>query len=101
MKLYGADDPLLNINPKNPRVYISLGEEWNEFQTLSALPSHERKRWLHYHSSAEIQPNKLFYCWLKFTDPLPENRVVPTTRFSSDTPLVSVFTSSYRSKDKV
>ena len=68
---------------------------------LSALPLHERKRWLHYHSPAEIQPYKLFYCWLKFTDPLPENRTVPTTRFSTETPLVSVFTASYKSKDKI
>lgn len=102
VELYGAGDaPILNIKPKNPRVYVSLGVEWKEFQNLSALPSHERKRWLHYHSPAEIQPYKLFYCWLKFTDPLPENRTVPMTRFSSDTPLVSVFTASYKSKDKI
>ena len=65
------------------------------------LPFHERKRWLHFNTPEDIQPYKLFYCWLKFTDPLPENRTIPSTRFSSDTPLVSVFTASYKSKDKI
>jgi glycosyltransferase involved in cell wall biosynthesis len=101
VKLYEPDDALLDINPKNPRVYVSLGMGWEEFRTLNALPLHERKRWLHYNSPAEIQPSKLFYCWLKRTDPLPENKTPLSTRFSSDIPLVSVFTASYRSKEKI
>ncbi|SFK72072.1 Glycosyltransferase involved in cell wall bisynthesis [Paenibacillus sp. 1_12] len=101
--LYEPDDELSDINPKKPRVYVSLGAEWAEFKTLNALPIQERKRWLHYNSPAEIQPSKLFYCWLKRTDPLPENKTLPSpsTRFSSDTPLVSVFTASYKSKEKI
>ncbi|MDQ0874570.1 glycosyltransferase involved in cell wall biosynthesis [Paenibacillus sp. V4I3] len=101
VNLHGPDDPLLDINPKKPRVYVSLGTGWEEFRTLNALPSHERKRWLHFNSPEEIQPFHLFYCWLSRTDPLPENRMIPATRFSSDTPLVSVFTASYKSKDKI
>jgi glycosyltransferase involved in cell wall biosynthesis len=100
--IYGINDALLlDTNPKSPRVYLSLGPKWEEFDTLNALPFHERKRWLHFHSPDEIQPYKLFYCWLNSTDPLPENRTVPLSRFSSDTPLVSVFTASYKSKDKI
>lgn len=101
VQVYGPGDSLLNIHPKNPRVYLSLGPEWQEFSTLNKLPHHERKRWLHYSSIEEIQPNKLFYCWLKSTDPLPENRTIPSTRFSSETPLISVFTACYRSKEKI
>jgi O-antigen biosynthesis protein len=101
LKFYGSHDALLDINPKNPRVYLSLGTEWEEFRTLNALPLHERKRWLHFNSPAEIQPSNLFYCWLRCTDPLPENRTIPSTRFSSNTPLVSVFTASYKSKEKI
>ncbi|MDF2959657.1 MAG: glycosyl transferase, family 2, partial [Paenibacillus sp.] len=101
VNIYGPDDSLLDINPKNPRVYVSLGSEWKEFKTLNALPLHERKRWLHFNSPAEIQPYHLFHCWLKRTDPLPENKPLPSTRFSSDTPLVSVFTASYKSKEKI
>ena len=101
VKIYKPDDALLDINPKNPRVYISLGEDCREFTTLYALPYHERKRWLHYKSPAEIQPANLFYWWLKLTDPLPENKIIPYTHFSSDTPLVSVFTAAYKSKEKI
>lgn len=102
VKMYSPGEKLTDVAyTKNPRVYVSLGPEWQEFEALQKLPLHERKRWLHYSSSEEIQPNKLFYCWLKCTDPLPENRTIPNTKFSSKTPLVSVFTASYRSKDKI
>lgn len=100
-KFYGPNDALLDNNPKSPRVYLSLGTRWEEFRTLNALPLHERKRWLHFNSPAEIQPANLFYCWLSCTDPLPENRTISSTRFSSSTPLVSVFTASYKSKEKI
>jgi glycosyltransferase involved in cell wall biosynthesis len=100
--IYGTNDAfLLDKNPKSPRVYLSLGTKWEEFDTLNALPLHERKRWLHFRSPDEIQPYKLFYCWLSSTEPLPKNRSVPSTRFSSDTPLVSVFTASYKSQEKI
>jgi glycosyltransferase involved in cell wall biosynthesis len=101
VKLYGPDDELLDIKIKNPRVYVSLGTGWEEFSTLNDLPIHERKRWLHFNSPKEIQPSKLFFCWFKSTDPLPENKPLLSPRFSSDTPLVSVFTASYKSKEKI
>lgn len=101
VKLYEQADILSDINTKNPRVYVSIGESEERFTTLYVLPYHERKRWLHYKSPAEIQPAHLFYCWLKLTDPLPENKVIPHTHFSSDTPLVSVFTAAYKSKEKI
>ena len=58
VKLYNPDDALEEINPKSPRVYISLGPEWSEFTTLNSLPLYERKRWLHYTNPAEIQSYK-------------------------------------------
>lgn len=99
--VYGPDDPLLDNNPKKPRIYVSLGAEWKEFRALNALPIHERSRWLHFSSPDDLKPFNLFYCWLKHTDPLSENRIIPTARFTSDTPLVSVFTASYKSKEKI
>lgn len=101
VKLYEPNDALLDTNPKNPRVYVSLGENIEQFSTLYAMPYHERKRWLHYKSSADIQPSNLFYCWLNRTDPLPKNKIIPDIQFSSDTPLVSVFTAAYKSKEKI
>jgi len=101
VKLYEPDDALLDINPKNPRVYVSLGDGVEQFKTLYALPYHERKRWLHYNSASDIQPDHLLYCWLKRTDPLPENKMIPDTHFPSDNPLVSIFTAAYKSKEKI
>ncbi|HEY5524269.1 MAG TPA: glycosyltransferase, partial [Clostridium sp.] len=101
VKLYEPDDALLDKNPKNPRVYVSLGAREEQFKTLYNLPYHERKRWLHYKSPADIQPAHLFYCWLKLTDPLPENKTILGTNFSSGTPLVSIFTAAYKSKEKI
>ncbi|NSL52671.1 glycosyltransferase [Calidifontibacillus erzurumensis] len=101
VKLYGPKDQLIDALPKKPRVYVSIGSDWKEFESLKSLPLHERKRWLHFESPEDVQPFNLFYCWLKVTDPLPENRTIPETKFTSDTPLVSVFTASYRSKDKI
>jgi len=101
VKLYEPAEALKDIKPRNPRVYVSLGEDWEQFPTLIALQLYERRRWLHFHSLEQLDPSQLFYCWLRQTDPLPDNKTVPLTRFSSDTPLVSVFTASYRSKDKI
>lgn len=101
VQLYEREEALLNINPKSPHVYVSVGDRAEQFKTLYALPYHERKRWLHYNLATEIQPAFLFYCWLNQTDPLPENKIIPTTHFTSDTPLVSVFTAAYKSKDKI
>ncbi|MGQ3480268.1 glycosyltransferase [Paenibacillus sp. TY11] len=99
--LYQPDDPILDNSVHKPRVYVSLGEEWGAFTTLKLMPFHEKKRWLHFQSPNEIRPINLFFCWLKATDPLPENRMIPSTQFSSNTPLISVFTASYRSKEKI
>ncbi|MBT2744470.1 glycosyltransferase [Bacillus sp. ISL-77] len=101
VKLYGAAEELYNINPKKPRVYVSLGTKWEEFKTLNTLPLHERQRWLHFNSPKDILPFKLFFCWLKRTDPLPIDKTISLNHFSSDPPLVSVFTASYKSKEKI
>ncbi|MCY9540870.1 glycosyltransferase [Paenibacillus alvei] len=101
VKMYGPDDPLVDAVPRKPRVYVSIGDDWKPFATLNSLPIQEKKRWLHFHSPDELESHKLFYCWIRATDPLPENKAVPPARFSSDTPLISVFTASYRSKERI
>lgn len=101
VSLHQPDERLTDADLLKPRVYISLGKQWEEHTGLAALPFHEKKRWLHFASPGEIQPDHLFFCWLKATDPLPGNRTIPDTRFASDTPLVSVFTASYRSGSKI
>lgn len=100
IKFYDPSDPL-KTNPSIPCVYISIGEDWNEFETLSDLPLYERRKWLHFKSFDEVQPVKLFHCWLSATDPLPRNKKIPLTHFSSNEPLVSIFTAAYKSGEKI
>ncbi|MGD6895573.1 glycosyltransferase [Bacillus infantis] len=99
--LCGNEDELTDINSKMPRVYVSIGSDWRNFPSLISMPAHEKKRWLHFESPDKIEPCKLFYCWLSATDPLPENKTVPLSSFTSDKPLVSVFTAAYRSSEKI
>lgn len=101
VKVLGPVDPFPDIQPKHPRVYVTLGPDWKEFKEINSLPVTERRRWLHYSTSDEIQPEQLFYCWLKRTDPMPVTKVVPSSRFTTDLPLVSVFTAAYRSGEKI
>lgn len=101
VKLYEPSDQLVDVNPKDPRVYVSLGEDSAQFPTLYALPYYERRRWLHYKTPENILPGYLFHCWLSYTDPLPENKMIPNTKFTSKTPLVSLFTAAYKSKEKI
>lgn len=101
VKLHNPDESLGEIHSKKPRVYLSIGPDWREFPSLVALPFYEKRRWLHFKSPEVVQPSHLFYCWLKSTDPLPYDKSILPTRFSSETPLVSVFTASYKSKDKI
>lgn len=91
----------LNKDLKHPRVYISVGESWEQFTALTQLPLYERKKWLHYPSCDEVEPRKLFHCWIHSTDPLPEDKEVPLNRFTSNEPLVSLFTAAYKSGEKI
>lgn len=97
---YSTTEPI-SIDPRKPRVFVSVGTSWEKFDFLKVLPLHERKRWLHFSSLGEITPRKLFHCWLSATDPLPNIKPIPPNQFASETPLVSIFTSSYRSGDKI
>ncbi|XXM72457.1 glycosyltransferase [Lysinibacillus sphaericus] len=95
------EDEPKDVNTKVPRIYVSVGSDWREFPGLIAMPAHEKKRWLHFDSLSSIKAGKLFHCWLSSTDPLPENKIVPPTKFTTNKPLISVFTAAYKSKEKI
>nr|WP_323856378.1 class I SAM-dependent methyltransferase [Rossellomorea marisflavi] len=99
--LCDADASQPEIDPKHPRVYVSIGEDWEEFKGLNSLPLEERRRWIHVKSGEEIEADHLFHCWLKRTDPLPEGEEISIPSTFSDRPLVSVFTAAYRSGNKI
>ena len=101
------NDEEIQINPKidnlnEPRVYISVGLDYSKFKYLMQLPLHERQRWLHFKSISEINPSKVFTCWLSYTNPMPEkNKQIPLTQFSSNNPIISIFTTTYRSGNRI
>ncbi|MCA1065837.1 glycosyltransferase [Rossellomorea sp. AcN35-11] len=101
VKVFEPDEAIPEVHPKHPRVYVTLGPDWKEFDTMNGLSRMERRRWLHYSSPDDIEPQKLFYCWLMRTDPFPETKPIPSSRFTTDLPLVSVFTAAYRSGEKI
>jgi glycosyltransferase involved in cell wall biosynthesis len=96
-----SDDRLEYEDSKSPRVYFTVGPRWEEFQALASSPLYERKRWLHFEGFEAIQPFNVFNGWLSATDPLPENKTIPPNKFSSEIPLVSVFTPTYRSGERI
>lgn len=101
IKLYKNTDPVPREALLGPRVYLSIGGEWSEYNHLNALPLYQRRRWLHYESAADIISDYIFDCWLNSTEPLKEKKELLPTKFSSDYPLVSIFTSSYKSGEKI
>ncbi|MDM5356379.1 hypothetical protein [Peribacillus sp. ACCC06369] len=51
---------MVDIDPKNPRLYVSLGTEWREFPSLVQVPFYEKKRWLHFNYTADIHSHIYF-----------------------------------------
>jgi glycosyltransferase involved in cell wall biosynthesis len=94
------DDRIVTKKLPCPRVYLSIGD-WEQYEQISLLPLCERRRWLSVDSIDDIEWYIVYNCWLLATDPLPENKHVPPNRFSSEEPLVSLFTSAYRSGKKI
>ncbi|HEY9248878.1 MAG TPA: glycosyltransferase, partial [Rariglobus sp.] len=115
---------------RGPRVYVSIGGTAHDHACMWRLPGRDRRRWVHRDHPDGLEAHNLYYCWLTATDPLPphlESRAAAamvalgttastppggdddgdddddgdTCRFSTSRPLVSVFTSSYRSGDKI
>jgi glycosyltransferase involved in cell wall biosynthesis len=98
-----------------PRVYMSFGGSPSEHRAFHALPRRDLCRWWHADHPRDAGVHSAFHLWLAATDPLPphmEKRAAAALeastaareagpRFSQARPLVSVFTSSYRSGDKI
>jgi O-antigen biosynthesis protein len=91
---YTSDSNLLQIlEEKKPEYIISIAQDWKAFPYLSSqLPANYRKRWLHYSSLDQLSENALYNSWMS-----------TIFDFSTDAlnPLVSVFTTSYKSGDKI
>ena len=91
---YSNDSQLLSIlKEKQPEFIISVGASWKDFPQLSSkLPAAYRKRWLHYSSLDELNENSLYNSWMS---------TIFNYELDPNSPLVSVFTTSYKSGDKI
>ena len=97
------DDPIEDTTNKfkDPCIYVSIGKDWNIFKPLIGLPVYEKNRWVHFNEISEIKMYKLFYCWLSASDPFPISKEISLTKLSVDLPLVSLFTSTFRSGNRI
>jgi O-antigen biosynthesis protein len=86
------DDSLLRetILKWNPNVFVSFGDNWGDFPTLSKAPWDIASRWLHFDEGAPLDTvaRQVIYCYL--------NALAPQRH-----PLVSIFTPSYKSGSKI
>lgn len=89
------------MDPNEPYLYISISENERDFPKLFNLPGSERIRWLHFSKCDEVNVNGLFYCLLSATELLKDKIEIPPTKFTTDEPLVSVFTTTYKSGDRI
>ena len=105
---------------KRTHVYITFHptEESTYFGSLCKLPPEKRRRWIHYKKEAHITANSIWSCFLcssigfseeKSSDgrTVPEclrirTDIVPLDpHYFDEAPLVSVFTTTFRSKEKI
>lgn len=97
--MYGRTEQPDPSQWSGPQVYVSIGGRDSDFEGLYALPFAQRRRWLHYPGAADVRIEHLFHCWLAATDPPAES--VASAEVLTQTPLVSVFTAAYRSRDRI
>jgi glycosyltransferase involved in cell wall biosynthesis len=75
---------------KKPAVVVTIGID--DYSLLSSLHFNIRKRWLHFNSVGDINPNFITSC---FATAITEHP------YEVDNPLLSVITSSYKSQDRI
>lgn len=81
------------------RIYVSIGEDWKICKWLSTASADERCRWLHYKNVDDITEDHVYHCMLTATE--PKYSAGDTDNEVPDDPLVTVYSSTYNSKDKI
>ena len=79
-----------DLNKYQPNVIVSISNNWDDCPHLSTLDYAIRKKWIHYHQLPEtaILEKNIYHCF--FSD-----------IFSQSNQLISVFTTTYHSGDKI
>lgn len=76
-----------------PDVIVTIGP--GAFRQLNSLPLALRKRWIHFETYDKVREASLMYCMMS-------NVVTPFALIGdAHKPLISVFTPSYKSKDRI
>ena len=85
-----------------PHVYVTAGNAGREHSDFMGLPLSERRLWIHVEDAAAITTERVFGAWLRATEPRSYDVPSPPPPASpTATPLVSIFTTSFRSNDKI
>ena len=87
------------ISKYNPTVIVTFGKDWSEFNKFNQLTEVIQKKWIHLKREDNLTVetllenirNKAYYCYYQN---------ICTTN-EPDTPLVSIFTTTYNSGDKI
>ena len=101
IKILTTNDQVFLSTSKDPHVYLTVGQKWNNFPWLSQQPYTETLKWVHVQQFQEITPQMVYRIHLHATDPMPTTKVVQPTLFAQKEPLISVFTASYRSGEMI
>lgn len=96
----GHPPPSMDIHL--PCVYVSFGADWKEIETKAGLTPNQEARWIHFENIKDFTAAHLFQAWLAATESLVTfpGSVTPKP-FTSNYPLVSIFTTTYRSRDRI
>lgn len=86
---YQNDTQLAKIIKEiRPHVFVTVGDKFENFKRLMALPLRERQRWIHYDNVSIVMNSlgRIYHCFVDHS-----------IRYHNDSELVSIFTTSYNS----
>lgn len=93
---YEKSENIINIlTEKRPGLIVTIGDNERNFPELFRLPTYWKIRWIHKKSLEEVDPwNQIYFPWYS------ASLKAPLEKFPHN-PLVSIFTTSYKSKDRI
>ena len=73
-----------------PDIFVTIGESWKDFPEFGETPFFIKRRWLHYSDVTSVKTANITHCYMK-----------AITVKNSDYPLITVFTTTYKSAHKI
>lgn len=91
------DDVEKLIIDKRPGVIITIGPRWEDFKNIINLSLDYKRRWVHNVSYDKVSERSLYQIWSCY---LFDGGLHAVNK-DDEYPLVSIFTTSYKSKDRI